>query len=987
MKSRIVYALAAVCLFARPAAAQFTVTQPSGTVTVKSAEDFPTRAFQDPWDMSQRTDVGWWTWGSDGTLGGQFVNPSVANGVFTGSTSSSSGGLFLLDTPLPPSLPGGTPTPIGKTGQQYPLDTTKYSHLVYRMNSTIGGVSQYTWSTKSWAEDMTLAFENAQSTTIVQPGWKIYDVDLTTLNTSGVIGGAVGWTGKKEAFQIIPLAGSTTATIQIDWVRLVGNDNTLKQNITWTGGAADIYLDSDNNPANGTLGRIAVNATSPYSFFVGALPAGTYYIAVHAHTSAETPGSAGGFFYSTGSYQVNDMPTIQFTTPSAEGSSADFATTKLGDPWDFQQMSDIDSTLPGFSGKVNVFNDGITQIPLTTEAGVSLGPQTVYLGTSVAAGPGAANPSDPVGDPQVFPLFWDGKGKANKIDPTKYRILTVEAGIPNKARSLPTGSVGRVIWRAFNEPVLDGTGTKAQTVGDQYAFNSAAGENTVMKFSIDMNKYPVEPHSADINTTWNSATASGGIDGFRFDPHEFSPATNFFIRRIKLAALEKTQGDQFTFQWTSSKTATVSIFYDLDPSHSFAGTPACQVVNAPAGPGSCTWNAAGVPGGEYQVYATINDGTNLNEVYALTNVIVDHSNTTQAVNLDKTTLHYAQIGSVHTDPQVVRVTTSGPGTIPCWTATPNALGLLSISPTSGCGAANISIGVSGFFPAGATTTLFVTIAPMGSGDWTSQNIAVNVTGLTSSSGPTGSIDTPADGTIVTGSVAVTGWAIDDVEVTAVGICRDPVGGEGTTPQFCAGQQQVFIGNATFVEGARTDIQAADPTLPFSYRAGWGYLLLSNFLPNQGNGTFRLSAYASDIDGHITLLGSKTVNGDNVHATKPFGAIDRPLQGETVCGTFINSGWALTQMPKDVPADSSTITLFIDNVAVKNLDPGRIARSDVTSLFSPTYDTSHAAGGTAIDTTQLTNGVHTIFWVVTDTGGQTDGIGSRFFTVSNPCSGS
>ncbi len=36
----------------------------------------------------------------------------------------------------------------------------------------------------------------------------------------------------------------------------------------------------------------------------------------------------------------------------------------------------------------------------------------------------------------------------------------------------------------------------------------------------------------------------------------------------------------------------------------------------------------------------------------------------------------------------------------------------------------------------------------------------------------------------------------------------------------------------------------------------------------------------------------------------------------------------------------------------------------------------------IDTTALTNGLHTISWVVRDDAGQTSGIGSRFFRVQN-----
>ena len=36
----------------------------------------------------------------------------------------------------------------------------------------------------------------------------------------------------------------------------------------------------------------------------------------------------------------------------------------------------------------------------------------------------------------------------------------------------------------------------------------------------------------------------------------------------------------------------------------------------------------------------------------------------------------------------------------------------------------------------------------------------------------------------------------------------------------------------------------------------------------------------------------------------------------------------------------------------------------------------------LDTTTLSNGLHTIAWVVTDSAGQTSGIGSRFFRVQN-----
>ena len=47
--------------------------------------------------------------------------------------------------------------------------------------------------------------------------------------------------------------------------------------------------------------------------------------------------------------------------------------------------------------------------------------------------------------------------------------------------------------------------------------------------------------------------------------------------------------------------------------------------------------------------------------------------------------------------------------------------------------------------------------------------------------------------------------------------------------------------------------------------------------------------------------------------------------------------------------------------------------------------SGAIGVFNLDTTKLTNGLHTIAWSVTDDHGRADGIGSRFFTVQNGAS--
>jgi hypothetical protein len=265
----------------------------------------------------------------------------------------------------------------------------------------------------------------------------------------------------------------------------------------------------------------------------------------------------------------------------------------------------------------------------------------------------------------------------------------------------------------------------------------------------------------------------------------------------------------------------------------------------------------------------------------------------------------------------------------------------------------------------ATRTAHVTAGP--------RAITVVQSGAAASP-PFGFVDAPADGVVVAGSVGISGWALDDVAVNRVLIYRDPVTGE--PPQL------IFVGQATFVPGARPDVEALYPTLPFSNRAGWGYLLLTNMLPN-GNGTFRFWVYAQDSDLNQTLLGTKTINVNNASATAPFGAIDTPDQGATSSGSaYVNFGWALTPQPHLIPFDGSTIHVLIDGVPVGTLTGYNFFRSDVSTLFPGLKNSGGPVGYRVIDTTALSEGLHTIAWLATDDGNVTTGIGSRFFTVSN-----
>ena len=353
-----------------------------------------------------------------------------------------------------------------------------------------------------------------------------------------------------------------------------------------------------------------------------------------------------------------------------------------------------------------------------------------------------------------------------------------------------------------------------------------------------------------------------------------------------------------------------------------------------------------------------------------------------AMSLDTTSLRFGAVSSgasfsSSTSAQTVRIAQNGTGTV-TWTAMSSAPWLV-VSPTSGTGPATLSISTQ--YAAALAVSQSATVTVVYSGAATAASTITATLGVipTQSASPFGAFDTPITGaTGVVGSVPVTGWALDDVEVSRVRIMRDPVEGEpaGTL---------VYVGDADLVQGARPDVQALYTGMPRSGRAGWGYLMLTNFLPGGGNGTFRLTAIAEDADGHTTVLGTKTITCTNATATAPFGAIDTPAQGGTASGTLLNYGWVLSPAPRRAdPPGGGTVQVVIDGAFVTAVPAGWTSRSDLAALFPADQypGIPSALGVAAIDTTVLANGVHTIAWVVTDNLNTASGVGSRYFTVAN-----
>jgi uncharacterized repeat protein (TIGR01451 family) len=140
--------------------------------------------------------------------------------------------------------------------------------------------------------------------------------------------------------------------------------------------------------------------------------------------------------------------------------------------------------------------------------------------------------------------------------------------------------------------------------------------------------------------------------------------------------------------------------------------------------------------------------------------------------------NFAHPSSVSTGPQQVAVNFSNGGALN-WTASSNQSNI-TVLPSSGTGNGVFQVsGAPG--PAG-----FVTVtAPSARNSPLMVQVNINNSATTA---PFGSFDTPANNTIgVVGAIPVTGWALDNFEVTGVDIWREAVTGEP------AGNL-IFVGN-------------------------------------------------------------------------------------------------------------------------------------------------------------------------------------------------
>ena len=176
----------------------------------------------------------------------------------------------------------------------------------------------------------------------------------------------------------------------------------------------------------------------------------------------------------------------------------------------------------------------------------------------------------------------------------------------------------------------------------------------------------------------------------------------------------------------------------------------------------------------------------------------------------------------------------------------------------------------------------------------SGSYSATVTVLSSTAmSPVVHIDSPPSGATLSGTVAISGWALDNMTTIGTAIANVQVLVDGA-----------LVGTATY-GSLRNDVCAAYPGRPGCPNVGFTYQLNAGSL---SAGTHTLTVVATDTDsapdsGSYSIpvtVGSST-------ASPPVVYIDSLVSGATISGTVSVSGWAID--------NTTTIGTAIGNVQV------------------------------------------------------------------------
>ncbi|MCP5051045.1 MAG: hypothetical protein GY940_28030 [bacterium] len=710
------------------------------------------------------------------------------------------------------------------------------------------------------------------------------------------------------------------------------------QTITWTStggvGTVDLEYSTDNG---GSWTSIATGETNDGSY--------SWTIPDEESTQAlvRISESADGDPVDTSDAVFSIVATITVTAPNG------------GESWEAGTTQTITWTTTGTVGNVKIeySTDGGSNWSNVTQSTTNDGTHLWTIPTNAASTTckvriGEASDGDPTDDSDATFTI------------TASSLPSITVGSPNAGETLVSGTTHTIEWGSAN-----GVGN----VKIEFSIDGGGSWTTIVSSTANDGSYG-----------WTVPTAESSSCLVRISETDGSPSdtsNSFFTITSKTPTITVTspnggetlvKGTVHGITWTSTGgVGNVKIEYSLNNGGSWS-----TITGSTSNNGTYSWTVPQASSSFCRV--RIREASDGSPTDTSDSAFSIASSLIPEISLSRTQLGFGgDTNGTVTGSQMVLVDNIGGGTLQ-WTASSDS-SWLSVSPASG---SNFGVLTTSVSTSGLTTGTYSGNVEVSAPGAVSSNetikVKLNVFTSGTTSEPFGEFSTPLvrSPSVATfsSSIPVTGWVLDDIGVVSV--------------QIYNGSD--YVGDAVFVEGARPDVSESYPFYPKNYQAGWGYMLLTNFLPGGGNGTYTLHAIAADAEGNRVTLGSKTITVDNKNAVKPFGAIDTPEQGGIASGSsFVNWGWALTPQPNMIPTSGSTIDVWVDGVKLGN-PVYNVFRSDIASLFPGYANSNGAVGYFYLDTTAYSNGSHTIQWTVKDDAGNSDGIGSRYFNIQNTGSG-
>jgi hypothetical protein len=617
-----------------------TVLSPSGAATdvVGEGDDYFTQVLHEPRTMDRQTDLIWQSFGID--------NISYSNGIWSGTTRETGGHseIYALypGSTSNPSL-GESAAEIGKTGWNYPIQTSKYTQISFRIKAPDNaGAGSNRWWHVTYS-NMSHTLEVAHYDGVYYPnvtGWQVYSANLASKTT---------WTSNPSMYGIGFRFGLTQGDYQFDWIRLVDPTTSPVYTIKFSvanavaGDVVDLecYTTSQAG-ADSFCGSIAtgipVNAagTYQYAWRTAYLPPANYYVRAVVRRGATT---ASGM--SNGALTVAGAPVLDFTTTSMT-SGPDYATVELGSPWD---MSDSNSifTKDDFYRKPHDFAPSDPQCPCFAN-GEMYGTVGRY-DTDVD--------SSEFGDPFVYLHV----NRNKPINAAKYKYLTFRYKVDRNPW-----------WANSTDRLSEDTARQVYPAGwvmrgvffSDWPLSVLQTSNTLNDVIIfdDWNTYQLDLSQGTARGYWEPGAPQSGSywmglkSAIRFDFLEGVDPWTVHLDYVKLTGDDVANGS-YVVRWaqlTGSTPNTIDVYASTDrnaclksttPIYHWTGdNSGGQPADGPykvflplimggsgGGSGSAdsfTWNTAGVAAGTYYLCARVNDGLNTSTMVSQAAVVVSH---------------------------------------------------------------------------------------------------------------------------------------------------------------------------------------------------------------------------------------------------------------------------------------------------------------------------------------------------------------------------